>query len=183
MSAEDPELKCQLQRHDSVGFTASSCSNWRMRRNAKPVSLSRHRRNCSVCAHAQRAEIEADFIAWRSPAALATEYGFADRASMYRHAHAFGLFAKRQANVRAALERIIEQADAVQVTAAAVVSAMQAYSKIDSAGQWIEHTEELSFKDLFERMTRPELDAYAKDGALPAWFPVRRQQEQSDATH
>ena len=39
-------------------------------------------------------EIEGDFISWRSPAAIATEYGLADRASVYRHAHALGLFDK-----------------------------------------------------------------------------------------
>jgi hypothetical protein len=36
-------------------------------------------------------EIEADFISWRSPTAIAQEYGLADRASVYRHAHALGL--------------------------------------------------------------------------------------------
>jgi len=38
-------------------------------------------------------------------------------AAAYRHAHARGLFAKRQRNVRAALERIIEHAGDVEVTA------------------------------------------------------------------
>jgi hypothetical protein len=53
----------------------------------------------------------------------------ANRASVYRHAHAFGLFLKRQRNVRAALEKIIERAGEVDVTAPAVVAAVQAYSK------------------------------------------------------
>lgn len=64
------------------------------------VSLGRHKRNCSVCAHQQRGEIEAPFIGWRSPA-IAEEYGQADRASIYRHANAFGLFSNRQRNVLA----------------------------------------------------------------------------------
>jgi hypothetical protein len=37
------------------------------------------------------------------------EYGLADRASVYRHAHALGLFAKRQRNIPAALEKNIEK--------------------------------------------------------------------------
>ena len=82
-------------------------------RNRKGVSLGRHRRACGICHHPQRAEIEADFIAWRSPAAIAAEYDLADRTSVYRHANALGLFPKRQRNVRAALEKIIEKADAV----------------------------------------------------------------------
>jgi hypothetical protein len=64
--------------------------------------------------------IESDFISWRSPAAIAQDYGLADRTSVYRHAHALGLFPKRQRNVRAALEKIIERAGEVDVTAPAV---------------------------------------------------------------
>jgi hypothetical protein len=63
------------------------------------VNLGRHQRACSVCAHAQQEEIEAAFIGWRSPAAIAEEFGLSDRASVYRHAHALGLFQKRQRNV------------------------------------------------------------------------------------
>jgi hypothetical protein len=78
--------------------------------SSKRPSLGRHRRHCSVCAHAKRAEIEAEFVSWRSPVAIASEYGLADRSSIYRHAHALDLFSKRQRNVRAALEKIIEKA-------------------------------------------------------------------------
>ena len=94
---------------------------------SRATSLGRHRRNCTVCSHQKCAEIESDFVSWRSPGAIAQEYGLADRASVYRHAHALGLFSKRQRNVRAALERIIEKAGEVDVTAAAVVAAVQAY--------------------------------------------------------
>jgi hypothetical protein len=115
-------------------------------------------------------EIEADFIAWRSPAAITTEYRLADRSSVYRHAHALGLFAKRQRNVRAALEKIIERAGEVDVTASAVVAAVQAFSKINSAGRWIDRSEQVSLNDLFDRMTTQELEEYAQTGVLPRWF-------------
>jgi hypothetical protein len=134
------------------------------------VSLGRHQRACSVCAHQQREEIETAFTGWRSPAAIAEEFGLADRASVYRHAHAVGLFPKRQKNVRAALERIIEKAGEVDVTASAVVSAVQAYAKINAAGEWIDRTETVSMNDLFDRMSTQELEAYAQTGALPGWF-------------
>ncbi len=136
----------------------------------KPVSIGRHRRNCSICAHAHGAEIEADFISWRSPAAIAEQYGLADRASVYRHAHALGLFEKRQRNVRAALERIIEKAGEVEVTSSAVVAAIQAYAKINAAGQWIDPSERLNMHELYQRMSPEELETYAKDGKLPGWF-------------
>jgi len=134
------------------------------------VSLGRHKRTCSVCRHAQREEIEAAFVGWRSPAAIAEEFGLADRANVYRHAHALGLFEKRRRNIRAALERIIEKAGEVDVTASAVVSAVQAYAKINSAGEWIDRTETTSMNDLFERMSTQELEAYAQTGMLPGWF-------------
>ena len=107
---------------------------------------------------------------WESPAKLAEQYGLADRTTVYRHAHALGLFEKRKRNVRAALERIIEKAGEVEVTAAAVVAAIQAYAKINTQGQWIERSEHLNLNELFDRMSKDELEAYARDGKLPAWF-------------
>ncbi len=136
----------------------------------RTTSLGRHRRNCTVCAHPRRAEIEADFVSWRSPGAIAQEYGLADRASVYRHAHALGLFPKRQRNVRTALERIIEKAREVEVSAAAVVAAVQAYAKINAAGQWVDRSEHVNLNELFETMTQQDLETYAKDGTLPDWF-------------
>src|ERR1035438_8697413 len=136
------------------------------------VSLGRHQRNCSVCGHQQRDEIESAFVGWRSPAAIAEEYELADRASVYRHARALGLFPKRQKNVRLALERIIEKAGEVDVTASAVVAAVQAYAKINAAGEWIDRTETVSMNDLFDRMSTQELESYAQSGALPGWFPA-----------
>jgi len=133
-------------------------------------NLGRHKRQCSVCSHPKCAEIEAEFVAWRSPAAIAGEYGLVDRANIYRHAHALGLFVKRQQNVRAALERIIEKAGEAEVTATAVVAAVQAYSKINAAGQWVDRSEHVNLNELFERMTQQELESCARDGSLPRWF-------------
>jgi len=147
--------------------------NTSMTRQAKTgatVSLGRHKRTCCVCRHEQREEIESAFIAWRSPAAIAEDYGLADRTSVYRHAHALSLFPKRQRNIRAALERIIEKAGEVDVTASAVVAAVQSYAKINAAGEWIDRTETVSMNDLFERMSIEEMEAYAQSGVLPGWF-------------
>ena len=141
-----------------------------MREPSKPVNLGRHKRNCTICAHPQCEEIERDFINWKSPAAIATEYGLADRTTVYRHAHALDLFSKRGRNIRAALEKIIERAGEVDVNASAVVAAAQAYAKINAQGQWIDRSEHIDLNALFERMSKDELEAYAKDGKLPAWF-------------
>ncbi len=125
---------------------------------------------CKVCSHARREEIEHDFVNWKSPALIAKEYGLKDRSSVYRHANALDLFPKRQRNVRAALERIIERAYEVEVNAAAVVSAVRTYASINSFGQWVERSEQVNLNELFERMTREELEAYARDATLPEWF-------------
>jgi hypothetical protein len=80
------------------------------------------------------------------------------------------LFSKRQRNIRKALERIIEQAETVEVNASAVVAAVQAYAKINNSGQWVDHVQGTNMNELFDRMTKEELDAYACNGALPEWF-------------
>lgn len=141
-----------------------------MQSDAKTVSLSRHKAQCSICAHEKCAEMETAFMNWESPASITKQYGLADRTTVYRHAHALGLFEKRKRNVRAALERIIEKSGEVEVTASAVVAAIQAYAKINAQGQWIERSEHVNLNELFERMSKDELEAYARDGKLPDWF-------------
>jgi hypothetical protein len=51
-----------------------------------------------------------------------------------------------------------------------VVQAIQAYARINSAGEWVDRPEQVNLNELFERMTRDELAAYAREGALPDWF-------------
>jgi hypothetical protein len=132
-------------------------------------SRNRHERDCKVCHHLHREQIERDWVAWGDTTRIAKQYQLS-RDSIYRHAHALGLFAKRRRNIRQALERIIEKAETVPVSASSVVAAVQAYAKINTSGQWIERQERVDMNALFERMTREELDAYARDGKLPDWF-------------
>jgi len=81
-----------------------------MSKETKVVNAGRHAAVCKICTHTQQEEIERDFINWESAAAIAKQYGLRNRASVYRHAHALGLFPKRQRNVQAALEKIIVEA-------------------------------------------------------------------------
>ena len=141
-------------------------------------SVGRHERGCRICSHPSRNEIEEAFIAWRSPARIATEYGLRNRATVYRHAHALNLFPKRSRNIRVALERIIEKADEVPVNAAAVVQAIATYARINAQGNLIERSEQINLNDLFDRMSAQELEAYAKDGVMPQWF-----RDTTGATH
>jgi hypothetical protein len=136
----------------------------------KPVNLGRHQSGCKICNHLERAEIEADFISWKSPVRICQEYGLQDRTTIYRHAWALGLMEKRRRNIRVALERMIEKSGDVDVTASAIVAAIQAYAKINAQGQWIERKETVNVNELFEKMSREELLAYAERGELPFWY-------------
>jgi hypothetical protein len=135
----------------------------------RAFSPGRHEHRCTICAHPKREEMEQAFVNWGSPASISKGYGVS-RDALYRHAHALSLLEKRRRNLRAALERIIERAGDVEVSASAVVSAIAAYAKINTAGQWVERSERVNVNELFERMTRDEMEAYAADGTLPAWF-------------
>ena len=135
-------------------------------------NLGRHESGCKVCAHPQREEIEHEFVGWKSPAAIATEYKLRNRSTIYRHAHAFNLFAKRSRNLRAALERLVERVDDTAVSAGAIVQAVTTLARLNSQGQLIERDERINMNDLFARMSIEELEAYAKDGKLPPWFKL-----------
>ena len=138
-------------------------------RDQKRTTHGRHEYRCTICPHAQRDEIEQAFVTWVSPDRIGKCYGVS-RDAVYRHAHALGLMEKRRRNLRSALERIIEKAGEVEVSASAVVGAVAAYAKINAAGQWVERIERVNLNELFERMTPDEMEAYAADGTLPAWF-------------
>ncbi len=137
--------------------------------NPKHPTGQRHETNCKVCAHPQRGQIEDEFCSWANISKLAKSYGLS-RDSIYRHAAAYDLREKRGRNLRAALERIIERAEDVSINAAAVVSAVTAYAKINSQGAWVDRVERIDLNTLFEKMTGTELEAYARDGILPRWF-------------
>lgn len=68
--------------------------------------------------------------------------------------------------------RSSEKAGEVDVTAPAVVAAVQAYSKINTAGQWVDRSEHVDLNALFEKMTAKEMETYAQN-PLPAWFSGR----------
>jgi hypothetical protein len=56
-----------------------------------------------------------------------------------------------QRNVRAAIERIIEKAGEVEVTASAVVGVVQAYAKINANGQWVDQSQQVNLNELFHQ--------------------------------
>lgn len=99
--------------------------------------LGHHTRKCTVCHHPYRKAIELEFVRWRSAQDIADDYGVPDCSSIYRHARATKLFERRRANVRVALEPIIEKAEHAKVSAEAVVHAVRTYAQINDSGKWV----------------------------------------------
>jgi len=139
--------------------------------SSQKPNFTRHQSQCTICAHSQLKEIERDFISWKSPAKIATEYKLRDRSALYRHAHAMDLFSKRVRNLQAALGRLIERIDDVRPSAGAIVQAVALSARINARGEFVVRDEQVSSHELFDKMNLEEYDAYAKDGTLPSWFP------------
>jgi hypothetical protein len=104
---------------------------------AEPPTAFRHDRKCCVCRHPERDEIENEFLRWRSPERIAQDYGIANHCSIYRHAHATGLFAERATHLKLSLAPLIERAVTVPVTADSIVRAIIAFAHIDDEGKWV----------------------------------------------
>lgn len=108
-------------------------------RPSQPVShassISHHERRCTVCRHPDRDAIEEEFIHWHSLIRIEYSYGI-ERRSLYRHAHAFNLFARRNRNLRFALGHIIERAMNADVGSAdTVIRAIHEFARINDAGE------------------------------------------------
>ena len=104
---------------------------------ANESRLERHQRCCAICNHDEREEINQEFLDWIHPDDIESHYDV-DWRALYRHAHATGLFAARQRNLRAALGHIIEKACWVDPTVDGLLRAMRAYSSLDREGRWTE---------------------------------------------
>jgi hypothetical protein len=122
-----PELSyTRLPRRETEGSQPRPCEG-------------RHQRKCYVCRHPERDAIEEAFIHWQSPNEIATDYELPDPRPLYRHAHATGLFARRQRNLRFALENYIERVSEIEaVTPDAIIRAIRALSHVTKTGEWVE---------------------------------------------
>lgn len=116
----------------------------------------------------RRAQVEQEFIGWGETTRIAKEFNLS-RKSIYRHAEMLQLYPKRRRNVKAALERMIEKAESVDVTASAIVAAVQALAKINANGEWVDRVEHVDLSTVFDRMSREELEIYARENKLPTW--------------
>jgi hypothetical protein len=105
-----------------------------------PPDFSRHARRCCICSHPDRDAIEGEFVRWASPRRLAKDYHIADRVSLYRHAHATGLFPRRKREFARVLEDILEcvEHSSLEESADVIIRAARVYAHLDENGNWFE---------------------------------------------
>jgi hypothetical protein len=101
------------------------------RASARRSTLASHSGKCTICHHPERAEIERAFLDWTPPYTIMRDFQILSRNAIYRHAHAFGLFDRRQRSLRMALDRLIEKVDDVKPTAASIISAIALMAKLN----------------------------------------------------
>jgi hypothetical protein len=100
-------------------------------------NLTYHRIKCNVCSHPDRAAIDEAFLRWESPEKIVGQYAIAHRSSIYRHAHATGLYARRRRALSSSLEFIIEHAGRVVPTASEFFRAVKEYGQLGVQGERI----------------------------------------------
>jgi hypothetical protein len=105
---------------------------------ADPADPERHERLCSICRHPERDAIEEAFLQWQRACDIFREFKLPSRTTVYRHAHAVGLFEQRARALRFVLENIMEESSACAPSADSIIRAVRAYSCLDDRGRWIE---------------------------------------------
>jgi hypothetical protein len=101
-------------------------------------SLAMHEAHCMICNSEWREEMDELFVNWHNVSEIGREY-HTPRRTVYRHAHAVGLFPIRDRNLRRSLGLIIHHAEtAPGVTADSVIRAVRTFAHINDAGEWVD---------------------------------------------
>jgi hypothetical protein len=127
---------------------------------ARRVSLNHHKGHCAICRHPHRADIEYDFLRWRSVHDIVDEFKLHNRRIVYRHAHATRLWERRSRNLQAALEALIEGAENVKVTGDTVIRAVIAHCRINDQGKYVEPVRHVVISRV--RETQPNISRHTE---------------------
>jgi hypothetical protein len=98
----------------------------------------RHTSKCRICKNPRRALIERDFLVWRNPHEMVSEYGLVSFSVIYRHAQALGLTALRNENARVVLEGASDKGEFASATGGAVTRGVRGYRSFYYNGRWTE---------------------------------------------
>jgi hypothetical protein len=114
----------------------------------------RHSRKCAICTHPDREAIDEAFLHWsrrvwaddsaqQNIVQIVKNYDVPSLSSLYRHAHATGLWLRRRTKIRFALDRIIEKAGETKPNAYAVIRAIQISCRFADDGTYTEPTKQV----------------------------------------
>ncbi|HEV2223988.1 MAG TPA: hypothetical protein VGR84_13400 [Candidatus Acidoferrales bacterium] len=129
--------------------------------------LSHHQRKCTICRHPDRETIEEMFLHWHSPSSIYVRFMLPDRSTIYDHAHATGLYAKRRRNLRYALENIIERSDEAPISSNGIVAAIKAYASLTTSGEWIEPARRFIYTSISSSDASPRAAAHPSPNYSP----------------
>lgn len=164
------EAEARAKRRDGTApeklgpLSTAARAKLRTRRNTIP-DFDRHSRKCQLCHHPDVDVIEEAFLNWHSARSIASRFRISRIDSIYRHAHAVGLDTLRRQNVRTVVERFIEEADHVKITAASVLRSIRALSCLDSKGRW---TDLPSTRVILTSKDLPAVAGLRSEAGLPA---------------
>ncbi|MGB6876297.1 MAG: hypothetical protein WBD87_09720 [Candidatus Acidiferrales bacterium] len=96
----------------------------------------RHSRKCCICRHPHVDAIEEIYLNWYSGRDICAFFHLNDPDIVYRHGHAAGLDVLRRQNVRAVIERFIEQWPRIKVSSSTIIRSIRALSCLDDKGHW-----------------------------------------------
>ena len=103
----------------------------------QPPSPAMHEAQCMICTSDYREEMDELFVNWHNVSEIAREYN-TPRRTVYRHAHAVGLFPIRDRNLRRSLGLIIHRAETVPcLTVDSVIRAVRTLAHINESGEWV----------------------------------------------
>ena len=125
---------------------------------AKLPDIERHSRKCQVCTHPNREAIEKAFVHWRRPT-LISQINKLSGDSLYRHARAFNLFARRRSNVRSLLENIMERGIETEITGDTMLRAIRSYVCLSDDNRWVEPTSNVVFQTNRGLESKPAIDS------------------------
>ncbi len=103
-----------------------------------PPSPERHSRKCAICNHSDREAIDEAFLHWANVPTIVRDYKLPCVSSLYRHAHAVGLWQRRRNAVCSALDRIIEKVDAANPSGHAILRAIEMSCRFSEDGVYRE---------------------------------------------
>jgi hypothetical protein len=124
-----------------------------------PSSRERHSRKCAICTHPDRESIDEAFLHWSRNDQIVKDYDVPSLSSLYRHAHATGLWLRRRSKIRFALDRIIEKAGETRPNAYAVIRAIQISCRFADDGTHVEPTKQVIIE---QRTVRSNSDSNRK---------------------